>query len=500
MQPTFDIADVQLRSRLFTGSGLFPSPQRMRDAVLASGSEVLTVSVRRQAAGNDTGDAFFELVRSTGAHILPNTAGCRSAGEAVTTARMAREIFGTHWVKLEVIGDDYTLQPDTAQTVEAARTLVADGFEVFPYTTEDLIVAQRLVEAGCRVVMPWGSPIGSGQGLLNPFALETLRARLPDTILVVDAGIGRPSDAARAMELGYDAVLVNSAIALASEPEAMAAAFRDAVVAGRAAWEAGIMEKRDLAAPSTPVVGTPFWQGAPQPPAPQPPAPQPPAPDFKPMDPPIGVYPIVDRLAALETLVEAGGADVVQLRMKSHPAELRAAEVPAAIALGREHGLRLFINDDWELALEHKAYGVHLGQDDIAGADLDALRTAGLRLGLSTHDQAELDRALALRPSYVAIGTVFQTESKQMDYTPLLLGGFGTLCAAAGSAQVVAIGGIKPGHTSRMVRLGASGLACISAVSGADDPGRALADWQREFRRAWARQHNTEEPDHETPP
>jgi len=253
------LGDTTVSSRLFTGSGLFPSPEVMREAVVASGSEVLTVSLRRQSAGSNAGDAFFDLIKQTGAHILPNTAGCHTVKEAVTTAQMAREVFGTNWVKLEVIGDDYTLQPDTTRTVEAARILVSEGFEVFPYTTEDLIVALRLVEAGCKIVMPWASPIGSGQGLLNVFALETLRKRLPDTTLVVDAGIGKPSDAAFAMELGFDAVLVNSAIALATEPVAMGKAFRGAVEAGRTAFEAGLMEKRDFASPSTPVLGTPFW-------------------------------------------------------------------------------------------------------------------------------------------------------------------------------------------------------------------------------------------------
>lgn len=254
------LGDKTVTSRLFTGSGLFSSPEVMREAVVASESEVLTVSLRRQSATSNAGDAFFELIKSTGAHILPNTAGCHTVREAVATAHMAREVFQTNWVKLEVIGDEYTLQPDTAKTVEAARTLIADGFEVFPYTTEDLVAAKQLVDAGCKIVMPWGSPIGSGQGLANPNALRTIRARLPDTILVVDAGIGRPSDAALALEMGYDAVLVNSAIALATDPVAMGRAFRDAVNAGRTAFESGIMEQRDFASPSTPTIGTPFWQ------------------------------------------------------------------------------------------------------------------------------------------------------------------------------------------------------------------------------------------------
>ncbi|HVH82963.1 MAG TPA: thiazole synthase, partial [Steroidobacteraceae bacterium] len=178
--------------------------------------------------------------------------------EAVTTAHMAREVFGTSWVKLEVIGEDDTLQPDVFGLSEAARVLCAEGFEVFPYTTEDLVVAERLIAAGCRVLMPWGSPIGSGRGLNNLFGLKALRAHFPAVPLIVDAGLGVPSHAAQAMELGFDAVLINTAVAQATDPVAMAAAFAQAVEAGRAARGAGPIEPRDFAAPSTPVVGQAF--------------------------------------------------------------------------------------------------------------------------------------------------------------------------------------------------------------------------------------------------
>jgi thiazole synthase len=187
--------------------------------------------------------------------VLPNTAGCHSAKEAVTTARMARDIFQTAWIKLEVIGDADTLQPDAFGLVEAAAELCADGFEVFPYTTEDLVVADRLLLAGCRVLMPWGAPIGSGRGLNNRFGLRTLRAHFPDVPLIIDAGIGRPSHAVEAMELGFDGVLLNTAVALAGDPVAMAAAFARAVEAGRAGFEAQPMAPRDLAEPSTPIAG-----------------------------------------------------------------------------------------------------------------------------------------------------------------------------------------------------------------------------------------------------
>jgi thiazole synthase len=247
--------DAQLRSRLLLGTARYPSPAILTAAVKASGTQIVTVSLRRESGGERAGQGFWSIVRDLGARVLPNTAGCHSVKEAVTTAQMAREVFGTSWVKLEVIGEDETLQPDVFGLVEAARILCKEGFEVFPYTTEDLIVAERLLEAGCRVLMPWGSPIGCGRGLNNLFGLRTLRARFPEVPLVVDAGIGVPSHAAQALELGFDAVLINTAVSQARDPVAMAGAFAQAVAAGRAAYEAGPMEPRDLAVPSTPVIG-----------------------------------------------------------------------------------------------------------------------------------------------------------------------------------------------------------------------------------------------------
>jgi len=246
---------VTLASRLLLGSSQYPSPAILGDAVRASGTDAVTVSLRREAARLREGQDFWRLIRELGVRVLPNTAGCHSVKEAVTTAQMAREIFGTSWIKLEVIGEADTLQPDVFGLVEAARILIEDGFEVFPYMTEDLVVAERLVEAGCRVLMPWGSPIGSGKGLNNVFGLRALRAHFPEIPLVVDAGIGLPSHAAAAMELGYDAVLINTAVAKAGNPAMMAKAFAQAVEAGRAAYLAGPMEPRDMAAPSTPVLG-----------------------------------------------------------------------------------------------------------------------------------------------------------------------------------------------------------------------------------------------------
>jgi thiazole synthase len=249
----------QFSSRLLLGTARYPSPTIMQEAIRASGAEVVTVSLRRESAGGRIGNAFWDLIRELNVAVLPNTAGCHTVQEAVTTAQLARELFGTPWVKLEVIGDDETLQPDPIGLVEAAGILIKDGFNVFPYCTEDLTVALRLHEIGCQVIMPWAAPIGSARGITNRDALKLMRARLPDVMLVVDAGLGAPSHAAEALELGYDAVLLNTAVAKARDPVNMAKAFRHAVDAGRIAYEAGLMGPRDFASPSTPVVGTPFW-------------------------------------------------------------------------------------------------------------------------------------------------------------------------------------------------------------------------------------------------
>ncbi|MGB3274004.1 MAG: thiazole synthase [Xanthobacteraceae bacterium] len=256
---TVKFYDREFTSRLLIGTARYPSPKIMQDAIRAAKSQIVTVSVRRESAGGKAGSAFWSLIRELDVTVLPNTAGCKSVREAVTTAKLARELFGTPWIKLEVIADDETLQPDVVGLVEAAAILVKDGFEVFPYTTEDLSVAERLVAAGCRVVMPWAAPIGSARGIVNRNALQLMRQRLPDIALVVDAGLGAPSHAAQAMELGFDAVLLNTAVSQAADPVTMAGAFRLAVEAGRNGFKAGLMGAREFASPSTPVVGTPFW-------------------------------------------------------------------------------------------------------------------------------------------------------------------------------------------------------------------------------------------------
>jgi thiazole synthase len=249
-------------SRLLLGTALYPSPEIMRQAVEASGAGIVTVSLRREGGREGSGQSFWQLVKGVGARILPNTAGCHTAREAITTAQMARELFETDWIKLEVIANDDTLQPDIFGLAEAAQALVRDGFKVFPYCTEDLSVAERLLGAGCEVLMPWGAPIGTGRGLMNVYALRSLRAYFPKTPLIVDAGIGAPSHAAQAMELGYDAVLLNTAVAKAKDPVTMAAAFAKAIEAGHLAYKAGLMPPRDMASPSSPIAGLAFLDAA----------------------------------------------------------------------------------------------------------------------------------------------------------------------------------------------------------------------------------------------
>ncbi|MCZ3376378.1 MULTISPECIES: thiazole synthase [unclassified Rhizobium] len=250
-----ELYGTQIASRLLLGTARYPSPVVLAEAVKRSQTEIVTVSLRRETAGGRNGGAFFEMIRELGVRVLPNTAGCHGVSEVVLTAKMAREVFRTNWIKLEVIGNHDTLQPDVFALVEAAKILTDEGFEVFPYTTDDLVVAERLLEAGCKVLMPWCAPIGTAAGPLNLSALRSMRAHFPEVPLIVDAGIGRPSHAATVMELGFDAVLLNTAVAGAGDPAAMAEAFAKAIDAGRQAFGAGMLEPRDMAVPSTPVIG-----------------------------------------------------------------------------------------------------------------------------------------------------------------------------------------------------------------------------------------------------
>ena len=246
-------------SRLLLGTSRYPSPSVMQSALRHAQPAMVTASLRRQSAVSaEASHGFWQLLKQVGIPVLPNTAGCHSAQEAITTAQMAREVFETDWIKLELIGDDYTLQPDTVNLVQVAAALIADGFKVLPYCTEDLVLCKRLVDAGCQAVMPWAAPIGTGKGPVNPYAMRVLRERL-EVPMIVDAGLGLPSHACQVMEWGYDGVLLNTAVALATDPVAMAGAFAQAVQAGRSAFLGGAMSEQEAAQPSTPVLGTPFW-------------------------------------------------------------------------------------------------------------------------------------------------------------------------------------------------------------------------------------------------
>jgi thiazole synthase len=246
------IAGRELRSRLIVGTGGFRSLEAMRAAVAESGAEIATVAMRR--VDPSAGGSVLEVLKDAGLFVLPNTAGCFTARDAVTTARLAREALGTDWVKLEVIGDDRTLLPDPVELLEAAETLVGDGFTVLPYTNDDPVLAQRLEAAGCAAVMPLGSPIGSGMGIRNPYNLRLIveSAGVP---VILDAGIGTASDAAIAMEIGCDGILLASAISRAEDPVAMARAMRLAVEAGALARVAGRIPRRLYADASSPVEG-----------------------------------------------------------------------------------------------------------------------------------------------------------------------------------------------------------------------------------------------------
>src|SRR4051812_10427427 len=248
------IADRELESRLILGTGGFRTHESLAAAVEESGAELATVAMRRVDAS--ASGSLLDVLRDAGVTVLPNTAGCFTARDAITTAQLAREALDTNWVKLEVIGDDKTLLPDAVELVAAAERLVADGFVVLPYTNDDPILARRLEDIGCAAVMPLGSPIGSGQGILNAYNLRLIReqARVP---VILDAGIGTASDAAKAMEAGVDGVLLASAVSRAADPAGMARAMRLAVEAGRMAFESGRIPKREYADASSPMEGVP---------------------------------------------------------------------------------------------------------------------------------------------------------------------------------------------------------------------------------------------------
>src|SRR3954452_13686231 len=255
MPDVLRIADREFHSRLFVGTGKYRSFHEMARCHAASGAEVVTVGVRRVNLTDKSKESLLDFIDRSRMFILPNTAACYTADEAIRTARLAREVGLSNWGKLEVIGDQETLYPDTEGLLEATRVLVGEGFVVLPYTSDDLIVARKLIDAGAAAVMPLGAPIGSGLGIQNLTALRILREKITEVPLIVDAGVGTASDAAIAMELGYDGVLMNTAIAAADDSEMMAEAMKHAVIAGRLAYLSGRMPKKLYATASSPVEG-----------------------------------------------------------------------------------------------------------------------------------------------------------------------------------------------------------------------------------------------------
>lgn len=249
------IGEESFSSRLIVGTSRYPNPQVMLEALEATGTELVTVAIRRVNVENPAPESHLDLIRKRGYRLLPNTAGCYTAREAVLVAQLAREALDTDLIKLEVIGDDETLMPDVEQLLEAAKTLVDDGFTVLAYANDDPITCRKLADLGCAAVMPLGSPIGSGMGLVNPYNLRLIREEIDDTPLIVDAGIGTASDATMAMEFGYDGILLNTAIAQAQHPVEMAHAMRLAVEAGRRAHRAGRIPRRLYAQASSPTEG-----------------------------------------------------------------------------------------------------------------------------------------------------------------------------------------------------------------------------------------------------
>lgn len=248
------IGDLELTSRLLVGTGRYPDFETMRACHDASGTQLVTVAIRRVDLDAAPGGDILGFIDRSRVHLLPNTAGCFTAEDAIVTAQLARELLGTELLKLEVIGDPDTLYPDAEGTLEAARVLVKEGFTVLPYCTDDPVLCRRLEDVGCAAVMPLAAPIGSGLGICNPYNLMMIRERAT-VPMIVDAGVGTASDAAVAMELGADGVLLNTAISAAKRPVQMAEAMKHAVIAGRLAYEAGRMERRLYASASSPLTG-----------------------------------------------------------------------------------------------------------------------------------------------------------------------------------------------------------------------------------------------------
>lgn len=255
----WNLNTIQFKSHLILGTAQYPSLDTLIQAIAVSQTDMITVSLQRERMVGGQSSAFCQMLSDLKIKFLPNTAGAYSAKAAIAIAQAARDIFQTSLIKLEVIQEDKYLTPNGLELVEAAEQLINMGFDVLPFCTDDLSTAMHLVEVGCQVLMPWASPIGSGQGILNETSLKRLREYFPDIILIVDAGLARPSDAARVMEWGFDAVLVNTAIAKSHDPVNMAQAFAQAIDAGRKAYLAGIIPGFDFARPTSPYIDKAFW-------------------------------------------------------------------------------------------------------------------------------------------------------------------------------------------------------------------------------------------------
>ncbi len=247
-----ELVGEKFESRFLLGTAGYSSPQVLINSITISKAEIVTLGLKRQITyEKSNNNIWIEAVKSSNCKILPNTAGCKTAKEAVILSQMSRELFQTNWIKLEVIGDDYTLQPDSFELLDATKQLSKMGFDIFAFCTEDCIVADRLMGEGCKILMPWGSPIGSGQGLKNLESLTRMREKFSDVKLIIDAGIGAPSHACFAMELGFDAVLLNSAVSQSGDPENMALAFKGAINSGRRAFNSGLIKPQSFASAST---------------------------------------------------------------------------------------------------------------------------------------------------------------------------------------------------------------------------------------------------------
>lgn len=253
------LGEENFDSRILLGTANYPSLEVLCQAIKEAQAKIITLSLKRQSSHNPSGNGFFEKIQTLGCRILPNTAGCRTAKEAMMIAQMAQDIFQTDWIKLEIIADPYLLQPHSIELLKATEHLLNMGFEVFPFCTDDVWVCEKLVELGCRILMPWGAPIGSGKGLMNPMLLKIIRQKFPKVTLIIDAGLGSPLHAMQAMVLGYDAVLINTAVAKALNPVKMAKAFHLAVKSGQLAFEAGVVPELDFAIQSTCLNDTLYW-------------------------------------------------------------------------------------------------------------------------------------------------------------------------------------------------------------------------------------------------